>query len=64
MTGEGALAVGYAERLANRVAAEPGDHFLLAVLLHHPCFKCVAASNNQAAKRPLHDLYLKFAKTR
>ena len=33
MTGEGALAIGYAERLANRVDAEPGDHFLLGVLL-------------------------------
>jgi tetratricopeptide (TPR) repeat protein len=33
MTGEGALAVGYAERLANRVDAEPADHFLLGVLL-------------------------------
>ena len=32
-TGEGALAVGYAERLANRVDAEPADQFLLAVLL-------------------------------
>ena len=33
MTGEGALAIGYAERLANRVDAAPGDHFLLGVLL-------------------------------